>query len=744
VYYFDVQNNAFEEALDMFASFFTCPLFNADSTDREITAVDNENTKNLQSDSWRGYQLLKSLAVEGHPFHYFSTGNAATLRSAPAEQGIDVRALLLDWYARHYSANIMKLCVYSSDSLDAMQAAVEARFSDVANRDLPAPTFPGAAYTPERMGRYLEVVPVCDVKHLEIYFVLPPTDEHYRSKPTRYLTHLIGHESGGSILSALKARGWANSLSAGDYQSITDFSLLCVTLELTQEGFGHIDEVLACVMAYIDMLKREGARVQWIQDEVKNIADMEFRYNKKGEPSMYVTRVANSMQVYPPEHIVSGSKLVFDADTALIPVFLDAMTLENSIIMVSHKDFAGKTSEEERWYGTQYNCRQYSEQQRAAWTDGQAAWRTELHLPKQNPFIPTDFRLRHEGKADAESRVGAPVLIHEVVRSSGDEDELYYTGDEPAADADPAPDAAAAEEEEEEEENGEAVTAGPSELRVLDGNALRVWHKLDRHWLVPQTNMMIKLECMMATCTAANVALTDLFTQMLKDAMNEYAYYADCAGLCYDVRLAKSGIQLTFFGYSHKLAVLVTKTAECMGRLSEGHAELFARLKEKTVQQYANYLFWQPYMHCLMGATVCLEDPRFTNAEKHAALLPLTLDDFHCFARAFTSALKAEVLVHGNAAPEEARELAEGFCAALGAQPLPLSQEPIRRVVALEPGRSYLFRQHCAQCNPEEKNSAIMNLYAVGAESAGGDETRVSQEALLSLMGHLVSLCCPV
>ena len=48
VYYFDVQNEYFEGALDLFSSFFVCPLFTASATEREISAVDNENTKNLQ------------------------------------------------------------------------------------------------------------------------------------------------------------------------------------------------------------------------------------------------------------------------------------------------------------------------------------------------------------------------------------------------------------------------------------------------------------------------------------------------------------------------------------------------------------------------------------------------------------------------------------------------------------------------------------------------------------------------
>ena len=48
VYYFDVQNNAFEEAMNMFSAFFTCPLFSEAATARETNAVDSENQKNLQ------------------------------------------------------------------------------------------------------------------------------------------------------------------------------------------------------------------------------------------------------------------------------------------------------------------------------------------------------------------------------------------------------------------------------------------------------------------------------------------------------------------------------------------------------------------------------------------------------------------------------------------------------------------------------------------------------------------------
>lgn len=109
VYYFDVQSEFLEEALDMFASFFTTPLFTESSTLREINAVDSENKKNLQSDSWRQYQLLKSLSLADHPFHSFSTGNLDTLKTTPESRGLNIRDLMIQFYNTHYSANRMKV-----------------------------------------------------------------------------------------------------------------------------------------------------------------------------------------------------------------------------------------------------------------------------------------------------------------------------------------------------------------------------------------------------------------------------------------------------------------------------------------------------------------------------------------------------------------------------------------------------------------------------------------------------------
>src|SRR3989344_2986946 len=87
-------------------------------------------------------------------------------------------------------------------------------------------------------GQLFKIVPVKDLRNLGIIFPFPATDEHYLKKPTHYLSHLIGHESQGSLLSLLKKRGLANELSAGSSRSAADFELFKISIKLTDQAAG--------------------------------------------------------------------------------------------------------------------------------------------------------------------------------------------------------------------------------------------------------------------------------------------------------------------------------------------------------------------------------------------------------------------------------------------------------------------------------------------------------------------------
>lgn len=59
--------------------------------------------------------------------------------------------------------------------------------------------------------------PVMDSRDLNLIFPFIDEEALFESQPSRYISHLIGHEGPGSVMAYVKSKGWANSLSAGAY-----------------------------------------------------------------------------------------------------------------------------------------------------------------------------------------------------------------------------------------------------------------------------------------------------------------------------------------------------------------------------------------------------------------------------------------------------------------------------------------------------------------------------------------------
>jgi hypothetical protein len=76
--------------------------------------------------------------------------------------------------------------------------------------------FPPTAAPANPQGRTLHIAPAVKEQHeVTVTFPLPPLRRYYTTKPDHYISHLVGHEGPGSLLSALKARGWVTDLCAG-------------------------------------------------------------------------------------------------------------------------------------------------------------------------------------------------------------------------------------------------------------------------------------------------------------------------------------------------------------------------------------------------------------------------------------------------------------------------------------------------------------------------------------------------
>jgi insulysin len=65
----------------------------------------------------------------------------------------------------------------------------------------------------------------------------------------------------------------------------------------------------------------------------------------------------------------------------------------------------------------------------------------------------------------------------------------------------------------------------------------------------------------------SNLALIRLYTELVRDSLNEYAYDAELAGLRYNIASHKLGVSVSVSGYNDKLHVLLLDVLQRMKRL---------------------------------------------------------------------------------------------------------------------------------------------------------------------------------
>ena len=229
---FEINADHFSDALDRFAPFFTDPLFDANYVDRERNAVESEYQLKYKKDSRRQWDVLREIANPDHPLSKFTVGNHDTLAD---NQFSDVRLELIDFYNKYYSANLMKLVLLGKESLDELDALARDKFSSIDNKEKQIEDYQAPYINSSVLPMRVNVTPLKDTRELGLLFEIPKLSPYWAYKPAQYLASMIGYEGEGSLLQSLKARGWANSLSAGLMLEIVQLHYFLLILGLRQK-----------------------------------------------------------------------------------------------------------------------------------------------------------------------------------------------------------------------------------------------------------------------------------------------------------------------------------------------------------------------------------------------------------------------------------------------------------------------------------------------------------------------------
>lgn len=499
-YFFEIDNDQLEPALDRFAQFFVAPLFSAEYIERERNAVHSEYLAKLKDDGRREWDVYRELMNPLHPGAKFSVGNLMTLAD---RDGRSIREDMVDFYHQHYSSHLMNLVVLGRANLDTLEAGVRARFNAVPKRDISIVSNYPSLFDKQRLPASVEIKPEKELRHLTFNFPIPNPDRFYQKKPFAYIAHILGHEGAGSLLSLLKRLGWAEAIYATTGLQSRNDAVFQLGIQLTPQGVRARNQIVSLVFHTIEQLQTRGLS-SWRYSELQQLAELEFIFQEKRSPIKTVSTLAAAMKTYLPKDILRGNYIYTAYDEKLIKSSLSYLTSDNLLLVLTAPDV--EPYRVSSLYSVPFAVRASVPEV----LELKPAVRKELFLPEKNLFMPR--RLAVKSGSMLEEASGADVKPQ----------------------------------------------------LILSNKNMRVWFTQDRQFMQPRALVNLRLKSPSVAVNAEGAAQAQLFAALIADQLNEFSYPAKLAGIDHAITANMSGYDLSIFGYSSRQGLLMNKIMEVM------------------------------------------------------------------------------------------------------------------------------------------------------------------------------------
>lgn len=427
---------------------------------------------------------------------------------------------------------------------------------------------------------------------------------------------------------------------------------------------------------YVSLLK-ESPPQESIFEEQKGMADTDFKFKQKTPASRFTSKIGSVMQKpLPREWLLSGQSRLRKFEPALIIKGLECLTPDQFRMSIVSQDFPGGWDKKEKWYGTEYKYEKIPEDFLAeiseAFNSTASRRLPELHLPHKNQFIPTKLEVEKKEVKD-------PAVAPRLLRN--------------------------------------------------DGSA-RTWFKKDDTFWVPKANLIISCKNPIVYASAENAVKAKLFTDLVRDALEEYSYDAELAGLQYNVTLDSRGLFVEVAGYNDKLPVLLEQVLITMRDL-DIKDDRFDIVKERLTRGYRNWELQQPFSQVGDYISWLTSEHDYVVDQLEAELPGITVDAARQFHKQLMSQMHIEAYAHGNIYKEDALKLTSMVEKILKPRALPKDQLTILRSLVFPPGSNFLYTKTLR--DPANVNHCLEYYLHVGDK---GDRKIRAQTQLLDQILH--------
>lgn len=446
-YFFEIKNESFEHALDLFSAFFICPLFDTKYVDREVNAVNSEHNKNLLSDLWIRYHVISSIARNGHPLRKFGTGSIETLKYEPEKKGIDLIAELKNFHNKYYSSNNMFLTLVSNCDLDELESYAIKYFSEIVDKNIARVDYFGE-FQKERpylsimespedgaLESMVYVIPNKDEKKVSFNFQIPDLRKFRKGLPEMYFTNILGHEGPGSLTSALRRNGWCLALSSG-LNEMYSANLFEIIITLTEKGAREVLSVIEYTLNFVNLVIKNEIDMEVVSD-LEKLSQLVFDYRNRPSLDETISNNVFALANLPPlKELLTFGNRVEKMDVDAVKYLKQYFDPKNMFILLSIPENKALIEDErlkdkliyDRHYNINYLKLEFGPEIKEIISNISLsnASRFGLKMPTKNNYIPENFDLMNTYGGNMQA---FPTILEIPENSFSDRVVAYYKPD---------------------------------------------------------------------------------------------------------------------------------------------------------------------------------------------------------------------------------------------------------------------------------------------------------------------------
>jgi len=605
-YYFSIPSEKFEDMMDIFAQFFIKPLFDVDSLNREINAVDAEHKKNINIDDWRYNTIFKLFADENNPYSKFGTGTSETLNIP------NNRDKLIEYYKKHYSANNMKLVILGKEPINILENMAIRNFSNIPNKNVKHNDNYGNIYSD--LPKCVQLIPIIKENRLIIGWPINTQDDEIKYKSIDFIIYLLGGEYKKSIYEYLKSKNWIKYLLVNCERDIGNVNLLTININMTDDGFKNYKKIIAIVYYFIQVIKRKGITKKYY-DNYKKISEIRFTYSEKEDPIDYVVKIVTNMCMknIKSNQVIAINSLFNEYDSSFVEItnnYLDYFNQDNSIIIIAsdkYKDssFSVENWKLEKWYNIKYKIITFQKVYEIK--ENNLIPKKEIGLCEDNMYIPDNFILQETNQ----------------------------------------------------------TYQHPIKIQTKYEKYVDVWYKFDNSFRLPYAYVGYSCEIPEICNNLETFITAKLYFKLFKYNMNVFFFLTGIVGYDISLSMYRNTIFFSFYGFNDKLNIIIkTFFDNLCGKTNNilisiiNNPTIFDVIKKEYKEELENSIYQSPYLKItnILNKNIC--NNFYDSSDQLKIINKINLNHIIEFPKILLSANKnIKCLIQGNLLKEDIYEI---------------------------------------------------------------------------------------